>query len=64
MYARLRLPFNASQACREFGSVRFVMRDALAALSVARTILLCARAIYVIMWTGHGVGYLRDISSR
>lgn len=47
------LPFNSPQACGEFGSVFFMMRDALTTLSVPRTSFLCARTIYVIMWTRH-----------
>lgn len=48
------LPINTSEAGGEFGSVRFMIGNALAALSVPRASLLCTRAFYVIMWTGHG----------
>ena len=47
------LPFNASQACREFGAVFFMMRYTLATLSVSRTSFFRARAINIIMRTGH-----------
>ena len=48
------LPFNPSQARREFGAVFFMMCYTLATLSVPRTSFLRARAIYMIIWTGHG----------
>ena len=51
------LPINASQAGGKFGAVCFMMRYALAALSVSRTILLRAWAFYVIMCTGHGYSF-------
>lgn len=57
------LPFNPSQACREFGAVCFMMRYALATLSVSRTSFFRARAFYVIMWTGHGGIYFCGITS-
>lgn len=47
-------PLNPSQARREFGSVLSMMLHTLAALSVTRTAFFRARAIYVIIWTGHG----------
>lgn len=47
-------PFNPSQARREFGAVRFMVCYTLATLSVSRASFLRARAIYMIMWTGHG----------
>lgn len=46
-------PLNPSQARREFGAVFFMMRNALATLSVSRTSFLRAWAIYVIMWAEH-----------
>lgn len=49
------LPIYATQACRQLGSVRFVVCYTLATLSVSRTSFLRARAIDVIVWTGHGV---------
>ena len=47
------LPVNASQACRQLTSCGFMMCHTLAAMPVPRAIL-CTRAIYVIMRTGHG----------
>ena len=47
------LPFNSPQARREFGAVFFMMRYALATLSVSGTSFLRAGAFYVIMWAGH-----------
>ena len=47
------LPIYSTQAGGEFGSVCFVVIDALTTLSVTRTSLFCTGAIYVIMWTGH-----------
>ena len=49
----LPLPFNPSQAGREFFAVFFVMSDTLAAFSVAGTAFFCAGTVYVIMWTWH-----------
>jgi len=48
------LPIYTTQAGGEFGSMCFMMRDTLAALSVSGTSLFRARAINIIMWTGHG----------
>ena len=51
----LLLPVYATEADGEFMTVCSVMCDALTTTSVPRAILR-TRAIYVIMWTGHG-GY-------
>ena len=50
------MPFNPSQAGREFGSMCFVVSYTLTADAVTGTAFFRVRAIYVIMWTGHG-GY-------
>lgn len=47
------LPIYITQAGGEFGSMCFMMRDTLAALSVSGTSLFRTRAIDIIMWTGH-----------
>lgn len=57
------LPFNPSQACGEFGSVCSMVCDALTTLSVTRTVFR-TRAIYVIMWTGHGYSNLKISKKR
>lgn len=46
------LPIYTTQAGGEFGSMCFMMRDTLAALSMSGTSLFRARAINIIMWTG------------
>ena len=51
------LPVNASQACRQLTPCGFVVSYTLTTLSVTRTVF-GTRAIYVIMWTGHGVTFL------
>ena len=45
-------PFNPSQAGGEFGSVCFMMCYASTTETVTRTVFR-ARAIDMIMWTGH-----------
>ena len=58
------LPFNPSQARREFGAVFLVMLHTLAALSVSRTSFFRARTIdIIIMWAGHGGIYFCGITS-
>lgn len=47
------LPIYTTQAGGEFGSMCFMMRDTLAALSVSGTSLFRTRAIDIIMWTWH-----------
>ena len=47
------LPFNPSQARREFGSMCFVMCYALATHSVSRASFLRAWALNIVMWAGH-----------
>ena len=52
------LPIYATQACRQLGSVRFVVCYTLATLSMPRTSFFRARTIYVIIWTmGMGLFY-------
>ena len=48
------LPVYATEASGEFCAGGFVVGDTGAAMSVTRTIF-GARAIYVIMWAGHGL---------
>jgi len=47
------LPIYTTQAGGEFGSMCFMMRDTLAALSVTGTIF-GTWAVNIIMWTWHG----------
>ena len=47
------LPFNPSQARWKFGAVFLMMCNTLTTLSVTRTAFFRARAIDVIVWTGH-----------
>ena len=47
------LPIYSTQAGGGFGSVCFVVCDALTTLSVPRTAFFCTGTIYVIMWTRH-----------
>ncbi len=54
LYSVSFLPIYTTQAGGEFGSVCFVVSNALTALSVSGTSLFRARAIDIIMWTGHG----------
>lgn len=56
LLSQLFLPIYSPQARREFGSVGFVMCNALTALSMPRASFLRTWAIYVIMWTRHRVG--------
>ena len=45
------LPFYVPEACRQFLAVLAVVRHALAAQPVTGAILICTRAIDIVMWT-------------
>ena len=59
------MPFNPSQAGGEFGSMCFMVGNAGTTETVTRTVFR-ARAIYVIMWTGHGsyILFLHDFRAK
>ena len=67
-YILLFLPIYSSEAGGEFGAVCFVVSYTLTTLSVSRTSLFRARAIYVIMRTGHIIeiytSYKKDTSYK
>ena len=54
MIQKLLFPVDAAEAGGKFGAVCFMMRYALAALSVAGTAFFCAGTIDIVMCTGHG----------
>ena len=64
LYSVSLLPIYSTQAGGEFGSVCFVVSDASTTETVTRTVFR-ARAIYVIMWTGHSViPFLHDFARK
>ena len=64
MIQNLFFPFNSPQAGGEFGSMCFVVSYAGTTETVTRAVFR-TRAIYVIMWTGHGYfPFLHDLRAK